>query len=314
MDYNHIIGHERIKTEIINSIRLGMLSHAHLFVGEDGIGKSLIAKAMAISILGKEKVGQYADIIEFSIDKGRKTIGVETIRNIVEEVNKKPYEGDRKVVIVYNADKMTTEAQNAFLKTIEEPPKGVFIILLCEDSEAVLDTIKSRCQVHKLQRLRIEEVVQYLRKYYPKLSDEEIKTISAFSDGIPGRGERLINDTSFREIRDMVLKILSQISGYNENGAVSYGAFFEKHKKNWQEIITWILSYVRDIMVYKETGKENMIINIDKYEDIKDLANRFSFNKLNDIISIVNDTQIKLIRNVNSALVFDVMILNMQEA
>ena len=83
-------------------------------------------RRLAIRLLGKDKEKQYVDIVEFKITKDKKSIGVDEIRSIIEETNKKPYEGDKKVIIIYKADKMTEAAQNAFLKTIEEPPKGYF--------------------------------------------------------------------------------------------------------------------------------------------------------------------------------------------
>ena len=313
MDFNHIIGHEKVIEYICKALDGGQFSHAHLFVGEDGIGKSLLARAAALKVLGKDAEKQYADIIEFRVEKNKKSIGVDVIRGIIEEVNKKPYEGDKKVVIIYEGDKMTTEAQNAFLKTIEEPPKGVFILILCENLEAVLDTIKSRCQIHKLQRLDRDLMGKFLDRDFKELSAEQRTAIISFSDGIPGKAERYINDNSLKEIRNIVIDIMKEITNYNGNEILNYGTFFTKYKNKWQEVLNWFLSYVRDIMVYKETGNKDLIINLDKYEDIKDLSNMFSFNKLNDIIDIVNDTRTKLDRNVNLSLVFNIMLLKMKE-
>jgi len=313
LKFNHIVGHEKIKEYIEKSLESGKFSHAHLFVGEDGIGKSLLAKATAIKVLGKDVEKQYADIIEFKVLKNKKSIGVDVVRGIIEEVNKKPYEGDKKIVVIYEGDKMTTEAQNAFLKTIEEPPKGVFIFLLCESLGSVLDTIKSRCQIHKLQRLNREQMEVFLNRDFKGLSEEQYKTIISFSDGIPGKAEKYINDNSLKEIRNTVVDIMKSICMNNGNDILSYGSFFTKYKNKWQEVLTWFLSYIRDIMIYKETGNKDMLINVDKFEDIKDLSNMFSFNKLNDIIDIVNDTRFKLDRNVNLPLVFNAMLLKMKE-
>jgi len=312
LNFDHIIGHEKIKDYIDKSIRLGTFSHAHLFIGEDGIGKSLLAKASAIKILNGKTDKEYADIIEFKVEKNKKSIGVDQVRKINEEINKKPYEGDKKVIIIYEADKMTEEAQNAFLKTIEEPPKGVFIILLCETLSSVLDTVKSRCQVHKLQRLSPMEIKIYLKKKYLKVSEDELKVMVTFSEGIPGRAEKFLNDASFKEIRDTVMSILNELSNSNAD-VINYEVFFLKYKNDWKEILSWFLTYVRDIMVYKEIGNKEMLVNIDKYKEIKNLANLFSFNKLNDIIYIVNDTQKKLSRNVNLSLVFQVMLIRIKD-
>lgn len=313
MVFNTIIGHGTIKIQIVNSINAGRFAHAHIITGEDGIGKSLIAKETAIRLLGKDKEKQYADIVEFKMLKDKKSIGIDEIKSIIQETTKKPYEGDKKVLILYKADKMTEAAQNAFLKTIEEPPKGIFIILLCEKLENILDTIKSRCQVYKLNRLNEEEMLEFLNSKFENLSEDEVKAISAFSDGIPGRAERFLEDKSLMEIRDTVIDILKSICEGRLDKTLIYSGFLLKYKGEWQEVLTYFLSYIRDTLIYKETGNKELIINIDKIDEIKDIAEMFSFNKLNGIINIIKDTRSKLERNVNTTLVFDSMLVKIQE-
>ncbi|WP_315116798.1 DNA polymerase III subunit delta' [uncultured Clostridium sp.] len=310
MDY--IIGHDHIKNQIINSINSERFSHAYLICGEDGIGKSLIAKGIACLLLGKEPNREYADIIECKISKNKKSIGVEEIRNIIEETNTKPYEGDKKVIIIYNSELMTIQAQNAFLKTLEEPPRGVFIIMLCEEAENVLDTIKSRCQVYKLNHLSNDEMKQFLTSKYPHLNEEELKIISVISDYIPGRGEKYIENSNLKEIRDNVLSILNSLAN-KDLDILSYEEILVKYKSTWKETLTWFLSYARDIMIYKEIGESSLMINLDKLDHIKNLAEVFSFTQLNDIMEIIKDTRDKLESNVNTSLVFDTMLLKMQE-
>lgn len=310
MKLENIIGHENIKKQINNSIAMGMFSHAHLIIGENGIGKSLIAKGIALKLLNKEVEHQYADIIEFRVLDNKQSIGIkEVVENIIDEVNKRPYEGDKKVIIIYEAHKMTTEAQNSFLKTIEEPPQGVFIFLLTETLEGILDTIKSRCQIHKLQRLSYEEMKKFLAHRFPSLTPKEIKSIIAFSDGIPGRAEKFLEDKDFKEIRDNTLSILQDIHNKKTSEFLKYESFLIKYKADWAEVLTWIISYTRDIIVYKETGIEELVVNADKLVQIKDIASLFSFMNLNDIIDVVNETRKKLQRNVNTSLTFSNMLL-----
>lgn len=309
--FDEIIGHDNLKKNIAKSISMSMFSHAHLIVGEDGIGKCILARKIAIRLLDKEKDRQYADIIEYRVAKNKQSIGVkEVTENIIEEIKTKPFEGDKKIIIIYQADKMTTEAQNAFLKTVEEPPKGVFIILICESLEGILDTIKSRCQIHKLQRLSLDEINLYLTQKYPSLSMEEKKVIAAFSDGIPGRADKFIEDNSFKEIRNTALDILMEAKNNNID-ATKYESFFSKYKSQWDEVLTWLISYIRDTIVYKETGNIDLIINVDKINIIKELSMMFSFHKLNAIIDIISDTRKKLESNVNASLVFDMLLLKM---
>ena len=313
MSFMDIIGHSNIKNQITKAIQLDKLSHAHILVGEDGIGKSILAKNIGLMILGKNEDRQYVDLVEWQIDKNKSTIGVSSIRTLIEEINKKPFEGDKKVIIIYNAHKMTVQAQNAFLKTIEEPPKNVTILLLCENLEVILDTIKSRCQIHKLKNLNIDEMKEFLSENYSDLSTDQIKVILAFSDGIPGKAEKFIKDNNFKDIRDITLEILLKLNSAKTEELIKYEKKLSNQKDNFYEILTAFLSYIRDTIIYKEVEEENLIINIDKLLTIKELANIFSFNKLNGIINIINDTRENLDRNVNPALAFEVMLLKMQE-
>ena len=313
MSFESIVGHNSIKNQISKSIKLDKLSHAHLLVGEDGIGKSILARNIGFKILGKNQDRQYVDLLEWRIEKSKSTIGVNSIRTLIEEINKKPYEGDKKVIIIYDAHKMTPQAQNAFLKTIEEPPKNVTIFLLCENLEVILDTIKSRCQIHKLRSLKADEMEAFLRVNYSDLSGDEIKVIVAFSDGIPGKAQRFIGDSNFKDIRSITMEILLCLTKVGTEELIRYEKKLSNQKDNFEEILTAFLSYIRDTIIYKEIEDENLIINIDKILNIKELANMFSFNKLNGIINIINNTRENLDRNVNPGLTFEVMLFKMQE-
>lgn len=314
MIVENIIGHEGVRSYFHRAIDTGTLSHAHLIIGEDGIGKSLIAKEFAISILGKKELKQYVDILEFRNKKNKKSIGVDDIREINEEISKKPFEGDKKVIIIYEGDKITVQAQNAFLKTIEEPPKGVFIFILCENSEVILDTIKSRCQIHKLNKLNGKEIKLFLSRKYSELDANELETMLSFCDGVPGRAEKFIEDENYKLIRNITVKLLIDINSMKESEILNYEEQLTKFKDSWDEVLTSLLSYIRDIMIYKDVEKEELIVNKDKLSEIKEAATLFSFHRLNKIISLVNDTRENLNSNANAAITYDVMLLKMLEA
>lgn len=313
MSFENIIGHEQVKKQIINSLNAGRIAHAHIFTGEDGIGKSVLAKECAREMLGKSQNKQLADMIEFRVPKDRKSIGIENIRALIEETNKKPYEGNKKVIIVHNGDSITEAAQNALLKTIEEPPQGIFIFILCENLESILDTIKSRCQIHKLQRLSEAEMKKYVDERGFELEASLMKTVIAFSDGIPGRAERFVQDRGFTEIRDVSMDLLMKLGCDSLDEVMEFQTFLMKYKDAWNEVFTCLLSYIRDVFIYKETQNQNLIINMDKLMEISKISEKFSYNKLNGIVKVMEDTRNKLDRNVNTALVFDSMLFNMQE-
>lgn len=313
MSFKEIIGHDMIKAQIERAIDRGILSHAHLIIGEDGIGKSTIAKAMALKILGKSRDIEYVDIVHCKLNDKEKLLKVDSIRKLIEEINKKPYEGEKKVIIIHDAHKMTEQAQNALLKTIEEPPKGVFIILLCEKPQVILDTIKSRCQIHTLRALNEDEIEKFISNKYPNLDREQKDAVIAFSAGVPGRAEKFIEDKEFHIMRDEVLKMLIVISKIDAISALEYESLFMRYKDDWEEILNCTLIFVRDAMVFKETGHRSLIINKDKLKNIQELANVFSYIQLNDIIDIIESTMDSLRRNVNTALSFQQMLLKLQE-
>lgn len=313
MLFSNIIGHSEIRGILQNSIVEGKFSHATLILGEDGIGKTYVAHEVALNILKKEEYKDYVDIEDYRIHKNKKSISVDDVRGMIEEINKRPYEGDNKVIIVHDSDKMTIQAQNAFLKTIEEPPKGVYIILLCENGKNVLDTIKSRCQTYKLTRLNDLELNQFVKNRYPSESEENLKVAEDFSDGVPGRVIDFMENSIYREIRDNIIEMILESQSTDLTALAKYEDFLVKNKQRWREILTCFLSYIRDIMVYKEVGSSGVIINLDKMKYITELAQKFSYKKLNSIINIINYTKNNLQNNVNAAMVYHIMLLKIQE-
>lgn len=306
-----IIGHNTIRELFLKSIKENTLSHAYLIVGEDGIGKSILVKDVALKILGKTRDIDYVDLINFR-GNGR-SIGVDDVRKLIVEINKKPFEGDKKVIIIHNCETMTEAAQNAFLKTIEEPPVGVYMFLLCENLANVLDTVKSRASIYKLNRLSKEEIKEYIQKNYTDIDDEKEKMLISFSDGIPGTIDKLVKDEEFNNIRDLVLDILLNIQNINKNNMLDYTDKLYKFKDKWEEVLTVFSSYIRDIMVYGETYSIENIINLDKISDIKDLKGNYTYSKLVKILDIIKYVRENLERNVNMEGIFDIMLIKLQE-
>lgn len=306
-----IIGHNTIRELFLKAIKENTLSHAYLIVGEDGIGKSILVKEIALQILGKTRDIDYVDLINFR--SNGKSIGVDDTRKLIIEINKKPFEGDKKVIVIHNCETMTEAAQNAFLKTIEEPPVGVYIFLLCENLASILDTVKSRTSIYRLNRLSKNEIEEYIHKNYGDISEEKEKMLISFSDGIPGVIDKLVKDEEFNNIRDLVLDILLNVKNIERNKIFDYTDKLCKFKDKWEDVLTVFSSYVRDIMVYGETYSIENIINLDKISDIKDLKGRYTYSKLIKILEIIKYVRENLERNVNTEGIFDIMLIRLQE-
>lgn len=304
------IGFSKIIDGFISRINNNKLSHAHLIIGPDGIGKSIIARRFALSILEKTKDIEYADIINFR--KVKASFGVDDVRRIIEEVNKKPFEGDKKVIIIHEGSKMTPQAQNALLKTIEEPPKGVYIIILSESLESLLDTIKSRSQIYKLTPLNKEEMKIYLNKI--NVTDEkEIKLALAYSEGIPGRAKEVLYNKEIGELRNISLSLLVDLSKGDSLKVLAYESRLNKFKDEKEQFIRILLSFIRDIIINKEIKNEDRTINIDKYSEISELAKEMSYKRLNNMIVNIDETRRQFNNNVSYLAGISMMLINFLE-
>lgn len=305
------IGHNKIIDGFRKRAQSGTLSHAHLIVGDNGIGKSKLGDIFSSLILGKEWFRPHVDSIEYRPKKA--TIGVDEVRDIIEEVNKKPYEGNKKVIIIYSGEKLTIQAQNALLKTIEEPPNGVFIIILTTSLEAVLETIKSRCQVYKLTPLSNDELKEYIEMKYSYRENLDVTPVLAYARGIPGRVENFIDDEELQEIRMVVLELLKEVNDKRIESILKFEKKLLKYKDEKEELLGIIEGFIRDIIVYKELSDKNFIINSDKVGEIKELVEIMSYKKLNHMIGAVKDMRASIDANSNFPISLNIMLMSFLE-
>lgn len=305
------VGYDTLINNFKNRCINNSLSHAHLIAGADGIGKSKLANMLAKFILNGDLNREYVDIINYKSSKA--SFGVDDVRDIIEEVSKKPFEGEKKVIIIHEGNKLTIQAQNALLKTIEEPPVGVHIILLCESLELILDTIKSRCEIYKLTPLTKDELYKYISHKGFNYSDNEIKSAIAFSEGIPGRIDRYFNDDSLKELRNKVLQLIKDLNQKDMEFILEQEDNFIGLKDNKEEVLNILGSFIRDILIHKEVENEDFIINSDKLNDIKELTKDMSFRKLNNMIKTIEEARRNIKSNVSWAMILRVMLMGFME-
>lgn len=287
------------------------LSHAHLIAGEDGIGKSNLANILAKLILNGNLNREYVDIVNYKSNKS--SFGVDEVRNIINEVYKKPFEGEKKVIIIYEGNKLTIQAQNALLKTIEEPPEGVHIILLCESLELILDTIKSRCEIYKLTPLTKKELYDYIIMKEFNYNENEIKAAIAFSEGIPGRIDRYFNDDNLKKTRNKLIDLVKDLNKNNFEVILHYEENLSMLKDNKEEILNILSGFIRDILIYKEVENNDFIINMDKFDDINELTKEMSFKKLNNMIIAIEEARKNIKSNVSWIMTLRIMLMSFME-
>ena len=307
----NFIGYSSLIENFKNRCSNGNLSHAQLISGEDGIGKSILAEILGKLILNGDLNREYVDIINYKPIKT--SFGVDDVRDIIDEVNKKPFEGDKKVIIIHQGNKLTIQAQNALLKTIEEPPTEVYIIILCESLELILDTIKSRCEIYKLTPLTKDELYKYIAIKGYDYSEEEKSSAIAFSEGIPGRIDRYFSDTELQELRDKIVDLLLQLTNNEIEAILEKEEQLVSYKQNKEEVVNVLSSFIRDILVNKEVYNENLIINRDKIKEIERLTNEMSFKKLNKMLLGLQEARKNIKNNVSWAMTVRIMLMDFME-
>lgn len=321
MDFNHIIGHAKVINGLKKAIKDKRISHSYLFEGEESIGKKRTAYAFAKSLLckGEGEVpcntcssctkfesGNHPDF--FLIEPENNIIRVHQVEGIIKEVTTSPYESPRKVFIIDDSHKMNVESKNTLLKTLEEPPAYVTIILISSSSNNLLATILSRVQSIKFYPVEYSKIIDLLVNDLHK-SQEEAKFIAEFTKGAIGQSIRLCDDEGFFQRRDEIIKIVESLINGDKTKALSSMDFFNENKDIIDEILDVFLLWFRDLLLFKELGHSDLLINKDKIENLS-FQSKVNYSKINDIIVRVQETKDNIRRNVNYQLAIETMLLN----
>ena len=321
MDFKDIIGHEKIIEGLNRAISNQTISHSYLFEGEESIGKRKVAYAFAKALLckGEGKLpcntcsscskfdsGNHPDF--FAIEPENNIIRVHQVESLIKEITTSPYESTRKIFIIDDSHKMNTESKNTLLKTLEEPPTYVNIILISSSSNNLLPTILSRVQSIKFYPIEYSKVMDLLVSDHNK-SPEEAKFIAEFTKGAIGKSIDISSDKGFFQRRDQVIKIIGSLVKGDKTKALSAMDFFNENKEIVDEILDIFLLWFRDLLLFKELGENSLLINKDKLEDLSSQS-KVNYNEINDIIVRVQETKQNIRRNVNYQLAIETMLLN----
>ncbi len=303
----------------------GKASHAYLFLGGAGAGKRLIANTFAKALQcengGREVPcgdcrscqafdgGNHPDVIYVRGEK--KTLGVDEIREqIIETVDLKPYQYEKKIYIIEKADTMTVQAQNALLKTLEEPPAYAVFLLLAKRAEAFLQTVLSRVVVMKLRPLSEAEIAEYLmRKAH--LSEEESRVYAAYAQGRIGQALELMEDEAFRSMRQDILEKLEALPSMSEGEAYLLAKDWEVYKNDLRFLDIMELWY-RDLLAAKSLRNERYLIQKDKKEAIFRSAKEPA-EMLAKKAAAVRKARQRLAQNANFRLTLEVMLMECKE-
>ena len=325
--FHDIIGHDRIKDHLQKAIEYHRISHAYILAGEEGMGRKTIARACAMTLLCENSdqepcmkchackqllSGNHPDVIWVTHEKPA-SIGVDDVRTQINDtVMIKPYSSHYKIYMVDEAEKMTVQAQNALLKTIEEPPAYAVIILMTTNPEAFLPTILSRCIQLKLRPLKDHIIREYLTQTL-QVPENQADIYAAFSRGNLGKAIHLASSEEFALLYREVLTLLRNIKGMEIPMLLDYIRKLQEDKLDLTECLDFMQLWYRDILMFKVTKDINTLIFKDEYGTVSTLCQKSSYEGLEQILNAIEKAKTRLDANVNTDLVLELMLLTMKE-
>ena len=325
--FKDVIGRKDLVSYIQNTIQNNQVSHAYIFNGERGAGKKMFAQLFAMTLQCEKGTtepcnechscrqalsGNHPDIIWVTHEKPN-TISVEDVRvQINNDIMIKPYNGKYKIYIVPDADLMTVQAQNALLKTIEEPPEYAVIILLTENAESLLPTILSRCVVLKIKNVKDTLIKKYLMEQM-QIPDYQADICTAFAQGNIGRAIMLATSEHFNEIKEETIQLMKHIKEMELTDLVEAVKRLSGYKIEVSDILDLISVWYRDVLLYKATKDINGVIFSDQMKYIKERANTSSYEGIEIILKGIETAKTRLKANVNFDLVMELLLLTIKE-
>lgn len=340
--FQEIIGHEQIISHLKTAIALQKVSHAYIINGPASCGKMLLANAFAMTLqcetvqkkldAGEEEVLTAAmaepcmqcrscrqaigknqpDIIYLTHEKPN-TISVDDVRKQINgDIGIKPYSSRYKIYIVDEAEKMNVQAQNALLKTIEEPPAYAVILLLTTNADAFLPTIRSRCVTLDCKPAKDAKVREFLMKQC-QIPDYKADICVAFAQGNVGRAMLLAGSERFNELKDFTLQILRRIGDIPDYDILQELKPLNDFKEEIKDFFDLLLLWYRDVLLYKASGQENQLIFQDQSFEIMQQAQKSTYAGLQNILEAIETAKRRIQANVNFELTLELLLMTIKE-
>ena len=324
-----LVGHKNIIKYIESAVSADAVSHAYILNGERGSGKKMLANLFAMSLQCQNRQedgdacgkcqsckqavsGNHPDIIRVTHEKPN-TISVDDIR---EQVNNdiviKPYSSKYKIYIIPEADLMTVQAQNALLKTIEEPPEYAVIMLLTENAETLLPTIRSRCVMMKLRNIKDQLVKKYLMEQM-EIPDYKADVCVAFAQGNMGKAIMLATSDHFNEIKEEAVHLLKNIDEMDVSELMEAVKKCMTYKLEINDYLDIIAIWYRDVLIYKATKSVDRVVFSDQLRYIRERASKSSYEGIENILDGIEKAKSRIKANVNFELTMELLLLTIKE-
>ncbi|MGR3317748.1 MAG: DNA polymerase III subunit [Candidatus Anammoxibacter sp.] len=330
MSFNDVLGQDHVAQTFQKILKKDHLAHAYIFFGMDGVGKSLFARQLTKTLNCNEidfdscnecvscrkiDAGSSPDIMWMSLEKGKKMLGIDDVKTLRNSAALKPVESDYKIFIIREANKLSEEALNCLLKTLEEPPPSTMIILLAQSLDSLPETIVSRCQVIRFLSLSNDIVRTLLQKTYKDNIDsiDSLEWFVQISNGSVGNAITLIEEDLYGKNKSLISSLanLKQIDNFRLSQEIH--EWISENKKTLEEkrsylkiILDLILYYYRDILICKTKPPEKIhFFNREHINLIRDQSSLLTIGDITNIIDYVFAAFNNLESNANTNFLFE---------
>lgn len=328
MKFSDIIGQKVITESIKRAVEEGKVANAYIFHGAAGSGRKLAASIFAAalnckSLTGekpcevcnsciKQKSGNHPDVT--TIRPSGSSIKIKQIWEVISLVSKKSVEDGYKVIIFEDAEKMTDEAQNAFLKTLEEPNKDTVFILIVESLNLLLPTIQSRCQIFNFRKLDEHSITEYLSKVQG-FSQGQIKLAVSVADGSIGKALKALYDDTYAKKRNDSIRIISEVSNGSKVRVALLTDSVIQSRADALDFVSTCYSFFRDVIICKELDQqsEKILLNSDARNEIIIYSETLTNEDINCIMEIINNARKQIDFNVSFKNSIDSMLFSIME-
>jgi DNA polymerase-3 subunit delta' len=322
MSFEEIIGHDRQIAYLRNAMRNGRVAHAYLFLGKEGIGKKFFALNLAKALncpRGNEdccdecpsclKVDRLHHPDVLLIEPQGQWIRIDQIRDLQRELSHRPYEGERRVCILTDSDRMRQEAANALLKILEEPPLHTVLILLAANGDLLLPTITSRCQRIPFNPLPLDRITEIIRSRL-NLKSEEAHILACLADGSLGKALGMDLDLVLRTRREIIGKIID-LPSYAAEEILGFAEELATSNEDLPTLLSIIHSWYRDLLTHKERRSGAQLINIDLSQEIQKAALGMDSSSLINRMEVIQEALWNVDRNANRQITLEAMLLDL---
>jgi DNA polymerase III subunit delta' len=322
MGFSEIVGHRKQ----LESLRLGLkksrLHHAYVLIGPEGVGKKAIAFSLAQAIHCSEmdgdfcgrcsacvrvRNGNHPDVRMIEPLIGKKEISIQQVREVEKELSYRSFFGGRKIAIIDPATLMNAPAQNALLKTLEEPPPDSLLLLIAVSAGGLLPTLRSRCMRLSFGPLPADAIEGYLVEQKGK-SAEEAKCLAALAMGSLGAALQ-IETGGLLEKRLIWKEMLSSLGPGDYRAAMTAAEAIAGDRDESLKFLLWAGSWYRDLLIYAVTQSHDEIANLDMIDQIKRESSELSLEQLFAAVSQSVEATREIQRNLNRRMVIEKLLL-----